>query len=440
MDGLVFALALLFILWVLGWGRIFLASPHGFLGRTMILAFPLLSVSVLGLAIYLAAGRPFQQFRGPLGWIALGLLFAFLGNLLWGIRTLQGAHVQARQVWEGLAYFIPLCRLAAPFSREDVAEFQGEESLDHRRMAILLPYLPVVPALLIGARLLVRGTGADPVPIWLAIGMVVLLLARQYRALRQVHRLSASLEKRVRARTQALEESQAMVLQVQRMNTVASLGAGLAHDLNNLISSAENYLEMVSEHAAEGRPPEPTHLEGLRLAVRQAGELTSGLMGVGHQDEPEQLEWLDLDGWLRKALPLLRALLPRGIHLECLAAGRPVMILGHRSQWNQILVNLVSNARDAMPNGGHIQVRLETSEDRAVLTVADDGIGMPPAVQARVFEPFYSTKGAGKGTGLGLASVKILLDRAGGSVALWSEPGQGSRFTLQVPLAEAPEA
>ena len=120
MDGMVFALALFFILWVLGWGQIYHASAQGLARRLFTLGFPLLPIAVLGVVIYISASRPFQHLRGPLGWIALGLLLSFLGNMAWGILTLQGSYGLGNRSWEALSFFIPLCRLAAPFSAHPV--------------------------------------------------------------------------------------------------------------------------------------------------------------------------------------------------------------------------------------------------------------------------------------------------------------------------------
>jgi signal transduction histidine kinase len=147
---------------------------------------------------------------------------------------------------------------------------------------------------------------------------------------------------------------------------------------------------------------------------------------------------MDLGSELQAIKPLLQVLLPRNqtLRLEPLAATVP--FLGTRGLLEQVLVNLVSNAREAMPSGGAIILRARgplPEEDGlgALLEIEDSGSGIPFELQEHLFQPFFTTKASGTGTGLGLASVKLLLERTGGSISFTSQPGQGTTFQVRLP-------
>lgn len=435
LDGLVFALALFFILWALGWGDLFRSSKEPLSSKAYTLAFPLVYDLLVGIAIYLGARNP-ARFKGPLGWLAAGMLMSFVGNLLWGHLALRGAY-QIGHPLDVASFFIPLTKLVAPFSPEPVGDPPAEdEAHDQSLLGSTLPFLSVLPALGLGVWRLLRGPHTwDPVLLWLAVAMGILLLLRQFLAFRDLQHFSHTLELRVEERTEALEQNQRLMLNTVRMNTLASLGAGLAHDLNNLIGAARNYTTLAQGDLLEGNAPDPQDLERVQHALGRAGELTTSLMAFGRGEGGESVRF-DLEARVRESERLLRVLLPRNIALRIETAGRPLPLIGQPAHWDQILVNLVSNARDAMPEGGIIWVRLRPVEgDRVILEVEDNGQGMSMAVQAHIFDAFFTTKAPGKGTGLGLASVRALVSQAGGELRLWSSEGKGTKFTLELPLA-----
>jgi len=435
LDALVFALALFFILWAMGWGDHFRRSTEPFASKVFTLAFPLVYDLLVGIALYLGARNP-ARFKGPLGWLTAGMLMSFVGNLIWGRLALRGAYYVGHPL-DVTSFFIPLTKLMAPFSPEPVGDPPAEdEAHDQSLLGSTLPFLSVLPALALGMWRLVQGPATwDPVLLWLPVAMGILLLLRQFLAFRDLQHFSHTLELRVEDRTQALEQNQRLMLNTVRMNTLASLGAGLAHDLNNLIGAARNYTTLAQGDLAEGHAPDPQDLERVQHALGRAGELTTSLMAFGRGEGGEAVRF-DLEARVRESERLLRVLLPRNITLRIETAGRPLPLIGHPAHWDQILVNLVSNARDAMPDGGIIWVRLRPVEgDRVVLEVEDNGQGMSAAVQAHIFDAFFTTKAPGKGTGLGLASVRALVGQAGGELRLWSSEGKGTKFSLELPLA-----
>ncbi len=436
LDALVFALALFFILWILGWGGIFSASTEPLTQKLFTLAFPLSSILVLGIAIYLGASQPAQAFKGPLGWITLGLLMTFLGNLGWAVLTLKGTYGRGNAMFDFLAFCIPMARLLAPLSPEPVGHCpERVEAQDLGWFAAALPYLPVLPALALGVAYLMQGAkGWDPVLPWVGVAIVLILLVRQFLAIRDLRVFTSTLEQRVQERTEALEQSQSLMIRTQRMNALASLGAGLAHDLNNLLCASGNYLNLIEADMEDGQPPQVKDLTRAKQAMDRAAELTHQLLAFGREGGPATA--FDLGARARAAEPLLKVLLPRSIQLQIDIQEAPLPLIGHPAQVDQILVNLVANARDAMPEGGRITLRARrTDEGMALLEVEDTGQGMSPEVQAKVFDAFFTTKAPGKGTGLGLASVRALVSKAGGQIHLWSALGHGTRFTLELPLA-----
>lgn len=333
---------------------------------------------------------------------------------------------------------LPLAYLAATLSPRAVGSSPG--SGEPPRMVHLLPYLPVLGAAGLGMWLLAFGSGEGhhPVLVWLAMGLVLILLVRQYLALRDYTLLSRSLEARVTERTRALEQAQALLLRTERMNSLATLGAGLAHDMNNMLSAIQTRAELVIIDLDEGRLPNRGDLLRVQEATQHAAALSGRLMALGRQDaEPSRI--LDLGEELRAIQPLLQVLLPRNLSL-LLDGSEPMPFRGTRGMLEQILVNLVGNARDAMPAGGVITLRGRAPRPGEgplgpLLEVEDTGTGIPEDLQPHVFEPFFTTKAPGIGTGLGLASVKSLLEKAGGSIQFVSRAGKGTTFQIRLPAA-----
>jgi signal transduction histidine kinase len=185
---------------------------------------------------------------------------------------------------------------------------------------------------------------------------------------------------------------------------------------------------------AEGRPPEPGDLEAIQLASQKGAELATRLMALGRAQKREPA-LLDLVAQVQESERLLRALAPPPIRLEVTAGAGDLRVRADALEVQQVLVNLVANARDAMPTGGElcISTARHGSGRGLVLRVSDTGTGMSPEVAARAFDPFFTTKEAGSGTGLGLASVKAIVEGMGGTIELDSAPGRGTTFTLVLP-------
>ena len=294
-------------------------------------------------------------------------------------------------------------------------------------LAILLAWLSVVN----GAAL------AGPLVGFMIV--VMLLLARQFLLLREIRHSHHQMEERVIQRTRSLEELQSTLLRNERMNSVAILGAGLAHDLNNLLAKIMGCAEVIKLRLQGGNPVDPSEIDKVLLASRQSSTLTGKLMTFG-RDEPSPVHALELNSTLAELTPLIRMVLPRQVALEFDVTAGKVWVMGSKERLEQILVNLVSNAGDAMPKGGRILLSIRISDgpspETGILEVRDTGTGMTEELISEIFKPFFTTKPKGKGTGLGLASVRYLMEEMGGKVLVHSSLGVGTTFKLSFPLCQ----
>jgi signal transduction histidine kinase len=252
---------------------------------------------------------------------------------------------------------------------------------------------------------------------------------------------------RIRAQT-ALEEQ---LRQSQKMEAIGQLAGGIAHDFNNLLTSILGYASLITEQIGS----EKTIGQDLReivLAAERAAALTRQLLAFGRKQEMRAVS-VSLNAIVQGVEPMLRRLIPANIKIRTVFDSAIHAVLADPIQLEQVILNLVVNARDAMRSeGGVVTIATENTDldqeyvsarpdatigDYATLTVTDTGTGMPPEVQARIFEPFYTTKELGRGTGLGLAVVHGIVKQLGGNIWVYSEPGHGTVFKIYLPKTEA---
>jgi PAS domain S-box-containing protein len=260
-------------------------------------------------------------------------------------------------------------------------------------------------------------------------------------------------------RVEAEREKQALIAQMERekqreqasrLESVGQLAGGVAHDFNNLLGVVLNYADFVAEEIGEDSPAHGDVKE-IRRAAERATQLTRQLLIFSRRDvvNPQPI---NLNDSVREMERLLRRTI--GEHIEPVVKFGQALpaVMADPGQLEQVLVNLALNARDAMPQGGRLKI--ETAEvqvdahflDRnpdldpgryVLLTVADTGTGMDEETRARVFEPFFSTKPKGEGTGLGLATVYGIVRGGGGAISIDSEPGHGTVFKVHLPAIDA---
>ena len=253
-----------------------------------------------------------------------------------------------------------------------------------------------------------------------------------------------------RTAERALRESELQLQHAQKMEAVGRLAGGVAHDFNNLLTAIRGYSELVrmtlpAEHEAQ---PEITEVLS---AVDRAASLTRQLLAYSRR-QLLQPTLLSAGQVVRNVEKMLRRLVYENIDLELSIEEDTPPIVGDESQLQQVVMNLVVNARDAMHEGGLLSIHVYTAEidaERAArlggattgrfaaIAVADNGIGMPPAVREHIFEPFFTTKPMGEGTGLGLSTVYGIVRQSGGYIDVHSVPGEGTRFDVFFPAAAA---
>ncbi|MBI3981558.1 MAG: response regulator [Gemmatimonadetes bacterium] len=246
---------------------------------------------------------------------------------------------------------------------------------------------------------------------------------------------------------------EAQLRQAQKMEAVGQLTAGIAHDLNNILTVASVNTDFVLSLL----PPELRQLRGdleeLQTAVRRGTAMIKKLLAFSRRDVL-QLGALDLGQLISETTSMLRRIVPETVAVE-LASQESVVVQADPTAVEQILLNLATNARDAMPNGGVLRIAIQcTVLDEgyhgthpwvlpgryACMTVSDTGTGMDAATRERVFEPFFTTKPRGAGSGLGMAMIYGLVKQHGGLVHVYSEPGQGTTVKIYFPLATHSEA
>jgi signal transduction histidine kinase len=263
---------------------------------------------------------------------------------------------------------------------------------------------------------------------------------------RSIHALRDSLLESDQRRLQLAHEiaererTQAQLLHAQKMDAVGQLASGVAHDVNNVFDIILGFSTERDRLLVDDEPPEgdmravADALEGIELAARRGTAVCRKLLNFSRRDVPEAEEFDVVDA-LNELRPLARQSLPPCCELQMELPPGARRIWFDRSQFELAVINLVTNARDAMPEGGRCTIALEDAGGYVLLSVSDTGIGMPEAIRAQVFEPFFTTKPAERGTGLGLSVVHGLVLQAGGNTVIQSEPGKGTVIQVFLPLS-----
>jgi signal transduction histidine kinase len=256
-----------------------------------------------------------------------------------------------------------------------------------------------------------------------------------------------SMERKSAAAT--LRRSEEQLRQSQKMDAIGSLAGGVAHDFNNLLSVILSYSELLAAGLKSGDPMRADLLD-INEAGLRAAELTRQLLAFSRQQILLPTV-IDLNAIFSGMESMLRRVLGEDVELTWLPADALAKIMADHGQIEQVIMNLVVNARDAMPSGGRLSIETSnvclTANDAAQhagakpgmhvkLVVGDTGVGMDKATQARVFEPFFTTKAPGKGTGLGLSTVFGIVQQSGGAIWADSQLGKGTTFTTYFPVTD----
>ena len=247
------------------------------------------------------------------------------------------------------------------------------------------------------------------------------------------------------------EQLEEYLMHAQKMESLGSLAGGVIHELNNVLMTIQGYSELMRTKL-DARDPLSRYLSTIDSTCARAAGMTRSMLDFARPGQPRRTA-VDLDRLLVEMQEMLVQILPAHIELKLELHGSLPALAADPDQIRQVIVNLVVNAKDAMPRGGTIRIRTgveEVVEDREAglpafvpaapgpyvrIDVEDDGQGMSREVRTRIFEPFFSTKGEGKGTGLGLFIVKSILESHSGAMRVESKMGQGSRFRLLLPVS-----
>jgi two-component system, cell cycle sensor histidine kinase and response regulator CckA len=239
---------------------------------------------------------------------------------------------------------------------------------------------------------------------------------------------------------EALRRKEAELLLSQKMEAVGTLTGGVAHDFNNMLGVIRGFSDVVLLDLDEENPSRED-IEGIIDATERASDLTRRLLAFGRK-QGFAPKVLNLNAVVWGMEKMFFRLLPENITLETRLSSRAPYVFADKSRLEQVLLNLVVNAKDAMPFGGaliietHGPLHREDGTEDVALRVTDTGVGMDEQTRHKIFDPFFTTKNPGKGTGLGLATVLSIVEQSGGSICVQSTPGKGAQFEILLPLSK----
>ena len=276
-------------------------------------------------------------------------------------------------------------------------------------------------------------------------------IARAFAAQAAIALENSRLYEETQSALRELSQTRDQLVQSQKMEAIGQLAGGVAHDFNNLLTVIIGRSQLFLARVAVGDPGR-RDVEMVNRAAERAASLTRQLLAFSRKQvlKPEPL---DLNALVGGLAPMLRRLIGEHIDLVIAPGGDLGQVMADPGQIEQVVMNLVVNARDAMPDGGTMRVQTEHAQlgatrahlegrippgDYAAVQVQDAGSGMDPATVARIFEPFFTTKEPGKGTGLGLSTVYGTVNQSGGHIGVDSAPGRGTTFTIYLPRTALP--
>jgi PAS domain S-box-containing protein len=249
-------------------------------------------------------------------------------------------------------------------------------------------------------------------------------------------------------------ELERQLRQSQKMEAIGTLAGGIAHDFNNMLMGIMGFTEMALRNLPQDRHQERKYLNSVLKSIYRAKDLVHQILTFSRQKETEKRP-LQPDSVLKEAIKLLEASLPSSIDIRCQTAANSPQVLADPSQVHQMIMNLCTNAAQAMPEGGTLTVSMGGAELNGadssggtqiepgrylLIEVRDTGRGILPEIRERIFEPFFTTKAQDKGTGMGLAVIHGIVTELGGSIQVASEPGQGSIFSIFIPAIDGDRA
>jgi len=325
----------------------------------------------------------------------------------------------------------------------------GLEVFDRLGVALLVPVLfgvDLLGVIAVGRKGSGERFGPDDRQLLLTLANQSSIAIENARAFDEIAKLNETLEARVEERTRELRDTQALLMQSEKMRTLGQLVAGVAHELNNPIGFVHANLKLLEEYVAklvdtQERGDDSTRvrdaiaklLSRSREGTQRVKQIVADLRTFSRVDQAE-LQEADLNEEIERTIALMEPRAKCGIEVER-DFGELPRVRCHAGQLNQVFMNLLINACDAMGDKGRIRVSTRRLDGQRVrLEFQDEGPGIPPEMRDRVFEPFFTTKPVGQGTGLGLSLSHGIIDRHGGRIWVESAPGAGTRFVVELPV------
>jgi signal transduction histidine kinase len=322
------------------------------------------------------------------------------------------------------------------------------EVFDELEVALLVPVLfgvDLLGVIAVGRKVSGDRFSSDDRQLLLTLANQSSIAIENAKAFDEIAKLNETLEARVDERTRELRDTQALLVQSEKMRTLGQLVAGVAHELNNPIGFVHANLKLLEEYigklvrlqqsgedTSRAREAIAKLLTRSREGTDRVKQIVADLRTFSRMDQAE-LQEADLNEEIERTITLVEPRCKCGIEVERDLGPLP-RVRCHAGQLNQVFMNLLVNACDAIGEKGTIRVKTRADGDRVRLEFHDDGPGVPPEIRDRVFEPFFTTKPVGQGTGLGLSLSHGIIERHGGRIWVESEVGAGSRFVIELPV------
>lgn len=432
------------------------AAEDTVLGQIVATAYPLGDLAILfGVSVIVLRGADANT-RAAMFWLSLGAVAFVATDLVYAYLDLQGLYSSGDPIDVGwlLAYlFFTLAALRQAYNAPVPAE--ANVAAPHR-WTVALPFLAIgvgYGLMLYLAAQLVQMESRITV-VLVSVGLLTFgVISRQMIALRENAKLNAELrafstelEERVTQRTLELKQSQEALVASQKMASVGTMAAGVVHEVSNPLNTIITASEMLESELGQKAPDVEqikTYLPIITRSAWHAARIMQALRTFSRGSNPElrpySLNEIIEDALLLAGFQIKRAG-PNPVNLQLDLAPELPPVVCDRNQIAQVVINLLNNARDAMPDGGTVNLRTRLMLAGVTLQVVDQGVGMTPEVVSKIFDPFYTTKEVGKGMGLGLSICAGIMRAHKGDIAAYSDgPGRGATFTITLPLATARE-
>jgi signal transduction histidine kinase len=318
------------------------------------------------------------------------------------------------------------------------------DSLDVELLVPVLYGVDLLGVIAVGRKLSGDRLAADDRQLLRTLANQSSIAIENAKAFDEIAKLNETLEARVEERTEELLHTQAQLVQSEKMRSLGQLVAGVAHELNNPIGFVHANLQLLQEYVEKLDSADPAQRDRAREAIRKllarsregterVSRIVQDLRTFSRVDQAELSE-VDLNQEIERTLGLAEPRFKDGVRVER-DFGRLPPVRCYAGQLNQVFMNVIMNACDAMDGMGTLRVRTRAVPGAVRLEFEDTGPGLAPEVRDRIFEPFFTTKPVGQGTGLGLSISHGIVDRHGGRLYAESEPGKGATFVIELPLA-----